>query len=193
MTPTYPRPERSAPPRTAAEEKAAPGETVTPDEMYTLVYQELKRIARFQLRAANATLSTTELVHEAFLKLGASTTFEGRAHFFGAASRAMRQVLVDFARRRQAQKRGGLQSRVSLSDAHGALDVQLDELLALDGALDRLNAVDERLRQIVELRFFGGLPEREVAEILQVTPRTVERNWLKARLFLLRELAPATP
>jgi RNA polymerase sigma factor (TIGR02999 family) len=196
LTPTYRRPESSAPPRiAAAEETAASGEKVTPDEMYALVYQELKRIARFHLRAANAnaTLSTTELVHEAFLKLGASTTFEGRAHFFGAASRAMRQVLVDFARRRQAQKRGGMQSRVSLSDAHGALDVQLDELLALDRALDQLNAVDERLRQIVELRFFGGLPEREVAEILRVTPRTVERNWLKARLFLLRELAPTTP
>lgn len=164
---------------------------LTPDEMYAVVYEELKRIARHQLRLnAKATLSTTELVHEAFLKLGhgPSSGWDGRAHFFGAAARAMREVLVDFARRRKAAKRGGDLERVSLGDAEGALDTQLDEILALDAALDQLNAVNERLRQIVELRFFGGLGQEEVAEILGVTTRTVERNWLKARLFLLREL-----
>lgn len=163
----------------------------TPDEMYALVYEELKRIARHHLRGnAKATLSTTELVHEAFLKLGhgPKSGWAGRAHFFGAASRAMRQVLVDFARRRQAAKRGGELRRVSLTDATGMLDVQLDEILTLDAALDELNAVNERLRQVVELRFFGGLGEEEVAEMLGVTPRTVERTWLKARLILLRQL-----
>ena len=163
----------------------------TPDEMYALVYEELKRIARFQLRGnAKATLSTTELVHEAFLKLGhgPASGWDGRAHFFGAASRAMREVLVDFARRRKAAKRGGSLQRVSLGGNDQALDMQLDEILALDAALEQLDTVNDRLRQIVELRFFGGLGEAEVAEILGVTTRTVERNWLKARLFLLREL-----
>lgn len=100
----------------------------------------------------------------------------------------MRQVLVDFARKRQAGKRGGDQERVTLQSSDAALDLQLDEMLALDAALDRLNSVDQRLREVVELRFFGGLSETEIAELLRVTPRTVERDWVKARLFLLREL-----
>ena len=154
-------------------------------------------MARHHLRAGDdaATLSTTELVHESFLKLrgGSPTDWQGRAHFFGAASRAMRQVLVDFARRRRAEKHGGGATRVSLNDGDAALEIELDEILALDAALDRLASVDERLRQIVELRFFGGFSEREVSELLGVTPRTIERNWLKARLFLLRELRPGVP
>ena len=167
----------------------APGE-ITTDEMFEFVYEELKRIARHHLRGTNTgvTLSTTELVHEAFLKLRVSATFSGRAHFFGAAARAMREVLVDFARQLSAEKRGGDYRRVSLSDAEGALEVELDEMLALDDALDRLSAADPRLVKIVELRFFAGLSEREIAELLGVATRTVERNWLKARLFLLAEL-----
>jgi RNA polymerase sigma factor (TIGR02999 family) len=164
-------------------------------DLYPLVYEELKRIAHHHLSVmdANATLSTTELVHEAFLKLSRAggDGWDGRPHFFGAASRAMRQILVDFARRRQSEKRGGDRRRISLSDVDLTLDFELDQMLALDAALDSLNTVDQRLRQLVELRFFGGLPEQEVAAILGVTPRTVERNWLKARLFLLRELEPA--
>jgi RNA polymerase sigma factor (TIGR02999 family) len=162
------------------------------DELYRRVYDELKRLASRHLRASDdaATLSTTELVHEAFLKLGGASSgdWQGRAHFFGAASRAMRQVLVDFARRRRAAKRGGGATRVSLSESDLALDVELDEILALDEALERLTVIDERLRRIVEMRFFGGFSENEVAVSLGVTPRTVEREWLKARLFLLREL-----
>lgn len=165
------------------------------DELYRRAYHELKRMARHHLHAmdASATISTTELVHEAYLKLGGTPDdrWEGRAHFFGAASRAMRQVLVDFARRRLSAKRGGDLKRVSLTNADAVLEVQLDEILALDEALDRLDAADERLRRIVELRFFGGFSEVEVAAALGVTPRTVERGWLKARLFLLNELEPA--
>jgi RNA polymerase sigma factor (TIGR02999 family) len=101
----------------------------------------------------------------------------------------MRQLLVDFARRRRAAKRGGIATRVSLQDGDTLLEIQLDEIIAIDEALDRLDAVDERLRQIVERRFFGGFGEREIADVLGVTPRTVERRWLKARLFLLRELS----
>ena len=166
--------------------------TPSPDEMYKLVYDELKRIARHHLRTAgpNATLCTTELVHEAFLKLhrGPDMGWDGRAHFFGAASRAMRQILVDFARRRHAAKRGGDLRQVSLGAAEGALDMELERIIALDAALEQLNAVSERLRQVVELRFFGGLGEEEVARILGVTTRTVGRDWLKARLFLTRAL-----
>ena len=160
------------------------------DDLYPLVYEELKRVARRQLRVVASSLSTTELVHETFLKLSANppSGWDGRGHFFGTAARAMRQVLVDFARRRGAAKRGGELARVSLTDAEGELAVELDEIVALDEALDQLDAVDQRLRRVVELRFFAGLGEREVAEILGVTPRTVERDWVKARLFLLRTL-----
>jgi len=162
------------------------------DSLYPLVYEELKRIARHHLRVADAkaTLSTTELVHEAYLKIspGPSAGWDGKAHFFGAASRAMRQVLVDFARRRGATKRGGDMQRVSLGGNESALDLELDSILTLDAALDNLNALDPRLRQIVELRYFAGLTESEIASVLGVTLRTVERNWLKARMFLLREM-----
>lgn len=162
------------------------------EALYPLVYEELKRIARRQRRdvGASATLRTTELVHEAFFKLGGASgsTWEGRAHFFGAASRAMRQVLVDFARKRHAAKRGGSAQMVSLSQAGAAVEMKLDEILELHDALEKLNAVDERLRLLVELRFFGGLPDDEIARMLDISTRTVGRDWLKAKLFLLHEL-----
>ena len=154
-------------------------------------------MASHHLRSVDgtATLSTTELVHESYLKLqgSANADWEGRAHFFGAASRAMRQVLVDFARRRRAGKRGGNATRVTLGDSDVLLQFELDEILALDAALERLAEADGRLRQIVELRFFGGFSEQEIAEMLGVTRRTIERQWLKARLLLLHELQPDTP
>jgi RNA polymerase sigma factor (TIGR02999 family) len=154
-----------------------------------IVYEELKRIARHHRGASDATLSTTELVHEAYLKLaGGRNDWEGRAHFYGAATRAMRQVLVDFARRRGAEKRGGDAQLVSLGENDAAVDIQLDEILAIDSALERLDAVDKRLREIVELRFFAGLPQRDVAQMLGVSERTVERDWMKARLVLLDAL-----
>ncbi|HJR52454.1 MAG TPA: ECF-type sigma factor [Gemmatimonadota bacterium] len=172
-----------------------PDEPTTPphasETSFSIVYDELKRVARRQLRGqdANATLCTTELVHEAYMKLGsADGDWDSRAHFFGSASRAMRQVLVDFARRRRADRRGGSWRRVSLSDVGAALQIELDEILALDDALEHLDAVDPRLREVVELRFFGGLSNEDVGRILGVSPRTVERDWLKARLLLLHEL-----
>jgi RNA polymerase sigma factor (TIGR02999 family) len=160
-------------------------------ELFPLVYDELKRLARHHRFDTDApsTLSTGELVQEAFLKFrGTDTSWEGRAHFFGAASRAMRQVLVDFARRRQADKRGGDQAPTTLRKANAAIEFELDEIIELDAALERLDAVDSRLRQIVELRFFAGLSEEDVARILGVSARTVGHDWLKARIFLLREL-----
>ena len=147
------------------------------DRLYGVLYEELKRMAHGHLRG-----DARQLGH------GPESGWDGRAHFFGAASRAMREVLVDFARRRQAAKRGGGMERVSLGEADGMVDLELDEILALDAALDQLSTANDRLRQIVELRFFGGFGEAEVAELLGVTPRTVARDWVKARLFLLREL-----
>ena len=160
------------------------------DTLFTVVYDELKRIARHHLRATSSTtLSTTELVHEAFLKLAGSTNadWDGRAHFFGAASRAMRQIVVDFARRRATAKRGSQPTLVSLSDDE-PLNVELNQMLALDDALNELDQVDPRLRRVVELRFFCGLPAHDIAQQLGIGVRTVERDWFKARLFLLREL-----
>ena len=161
------------------------------DTLFPIVYEELKRLARHQLRAGGrGALCTTELVHEAFLKLSpeGGSAWEGRAHFFGAAARAMRQVVVDFARRHQAAKRGGGWRLVSLDDSAAALAVELEDVLALDTALDQLDSASPRLRQVVELRFFGGLPGGEVADMLGVSERTVERDWMKARLFLLDHL-----
>lgn len=164
--------------------------------LYASVYDQLKTLARRELRARgrDATLDTTELVHEAYLKLRRTDaeTWESRAHFFGAASRAMRQVLVDVARRRTTLKRGRGWLAVSLDRSEGALQLEAEEVLALDRALDELDSVDQRLRQVVELRFFGGVPEREIALMLGVSSRTVERDWLKARLFLLGAIDPET-
>jgi RNA polymerase sigma factor (TIGR02999 family) len=158
-------------------------------ELVPIVYEELKRIARHHRRADEGSLCTTELVHETYLKLaGGNTNWHGRAHFFGAASQAMRQVLVDFARRRQADKRGGGVEMVSLGENDAAVDIELDEILAIDAALDRLDGVDPRLRHIVELRFFAGIPQAEIATMLGVSERTIERDWLKARLVLLEAL-----
>lgn len=167
-----------------------------PEPLYSAVYDELKRLAHRQLRdrLGGDTLSTTELVHEAFLKLAraSDSSWESRAHFFGAASRAMRDVLVDFARRKGASKRGGSWRAVSLSQAENALQVQVDDLLALDSALDQLDAVNQRLRRVVELRFFGGVSQEDIARMLGVSSRTIERDWIKARLFLVRAMDPET-
>lgn len=161
------------------------------DALYAVVYDELKHLARAHLQsdADRATLNTTELVHEAFLKLaGRDGSWESRAHFFGAASRAMRQVLVDFARRRQALKRGGPWRAGMFTDGEVGLEIEFDQLLDLDSALHQLDAVDQRLCQVVELRFFGGVREHDIARMLGVSVRTIERDWIKARLFLLKEL-----
>ncbi|MGH7626157.1 MAG: ECF-type sigma factor [Gemmatimonadaceae bacterium] len=166
-----------------------------PEALYAAVYDELKRLAHCQLRARSGsdTLSTTELVHEAFLKLGRNpdASWESRAHFFGAAARAMREVLVDFARRRGATKRAGSWRVVSLDGTESALQTDIDDILALDAALDQLDALNQRLRRVVELRFFASVPQEDIARMLGISSRTVERDWLKARAFLLRAMEPA--
>ncbi|NIR43592.1 MAG: sigma-70 family RNA polymerase sigma factor [Gemmatimonadetes bacterium] len=173
---------------------ARDGDATAFDRLLPLVYAELKSIADRQLRRERAghTLGTTGLVHEAYLKLvdQSGVEWENRAHFYAVASRAMRQVLIDYARRRAAQKRGGDRERQTLEELPAADSIEPEELLALDAALDRLGQMDERLRKVVEYRFFGGMKEDEIADTLGVTPRTVQRDWVKARAWLHKELYP---
>jgi len=162
------------------------------DELFTLVYDELKKQAHRHLHAAGParTLNTTALVHEAWLKLAASDApdWEHRRHFFCVAARAMRQIVIDRARRRRAAKREGRLERVDLEERDLAVDEQAEQLFALDSALRSLESNDPRLGQIVELRFFAGLSVEDTAQALGVSERTVKRDWRLARAFLYREL-----
>ena len=165
------------------------------DQLLPVVYEELRRIARRQLGHGRTreTVGTTALVHEAYIKLVDQTRvgWHDRAHFFAVAAMAMRQILVDQARRRGAQKRGGAQRRVTLEDDVLPADDQAESLLELDQALTRLAAFDDRLARVVECRFFGGLSEEETGVVLGVTSRTVRRDWVKAKGFLYQELGPS--
>jgi RNA polymerase sigma factor (TIGR02999 family) len=156
------------------------------------VYEVLREIAHRHLarQRRGHTLGTTALVHEAYLRLAepSGAPWQDRAHFFAVAARAMRFILVDYARRRGAEKRGGDRVRVTLTGADAADDGQAADLLDLDDALTGLAQRSERLAQVVELRFFGGLTVEESAEVLGVSPRTVKADWQKARLWLYRAL-----
>jgi RNA polymerase sigma factor (TIGR02999 family) len=162
------------------------------DRLMPLVYEELKLIAHFQLAGENPghTLQTTAAVHEAYFKLVGLDRIDwrDRAHFFAAAAGAMRRVLIDYARRRRALKRGGGLRPLSLDDAAIDIDERADTLVALDEALTQLASHDERLARVVEYRFFGGLSEIETAEALGVTERTVRRDWVKAKAWLYRAM-----
>ncbi len=163
-------------------------------ELYRIVYDELRRIAAGLLRRERAghTLQPTALVHEAYLKLagGPGPDWKGRAHFLGVSARAMRQVLVDHARARAAAKRGGGVKPVTLiEDLDGGGGREL-ELLALDDALTRLAAEDPRGARVVELRVFAGLTMEEIAAVLGVSRRTTDGDWAVARMWLARELRP---
>lgn len=141
-------------------------------------------------RGRNGTLSTTALVNEAYLKLveQSSVAWSDRAHFLALASLVMRHVLVDRARERIALKRGGVRHRIDLDDEEIAVDAEPEVVLQLNDAMDRLAAFEPRLAQVVECRFFGGLTEKETADALDVTVRTVQRDWVKARVLLRRAL-----
>jgi RNA polymerase sigma factor (TIGR02999 family) len=161
------------------------------DRLFRAVYEQLRRIASRQLRAERPghTLGTTGLVHETYLKLAdqSRVQWQDRAHFYRVASCAMRRILVDYARRYRAQRRGGELQRVSL-DYDATAAERGETLLALDEALERLAELDQRQSQVVECRYFGGLTEEETAEALGVTSRTVQRDWAKARGWLYLEL-----
>ena len=163
------------------------------DQLFSRVYDELRRIAHRAIGPGHAgdTLGTTALVHETYLKLVDQTRadWRDRAHFYAVAAMAMRQILVDHARARAALKRGGGRRRVSLDDAGLSVEEQAEALLDLDEALTKLSRLDNRLARVVECRFFGGLSEEETAEALGVTPRTVRRDWVKAKGLLYEELS----
>ena len=165
------------------------------DRVFPFVYDRLRAIAHAHLGqdGEGRTVSTTALVHEAYLKLIDADRLEwqDRVHFFSLASRAMRQILIDYARRYSSAKRGGELQRVDLDDVQIAVADRADTLVSLDAALSRLAEMSPRLAQVVELRFFGGLTEEDTAKVLGMTDRTVRRDWIKARGWLHNELHQA--
>ncbi len=174
---------------------ARDGDRSALDRVLSTLYQELHGMARRQLAGQQHghTLDATALVHEAYLKLvgrgSGNAQFDDRAHFFAYAASAMRSVIVDYARQRLAQKRGGDLHRVTELPENLEGGLSLDEdMLGLDTALNRLSSVDPRLTQVVELRYFAGLSELEIAALLQRSERSVRRDWQKARMFLLASL-----
>lgn len=169
------------------------GDRAALDQLMPLVHDELRRMAHRYLgrERAGHTLQSAALVNEAYLKLigERQMDWQNRAHFFAVAARVMRQILVDYARTRNRDRRGGGAQRVSLEDALAVASEQSAELVALDDALHGLAAFDERKSKVAELRFFGGLSVEETAEVLQVSPVTVMREWRLAKAWLYRELS----
>lgn len=177
---------------------AAAGDPASAEQLLPLMYEELLALARSRMArvAPGDTLQPTALVHEAYLRLVGDSDpgWDGRRHFFGAAARAMRNILVDRARAKATLKRGGARRPHGDSpdpDGQPDFDVPPEDLLALDEALGKLEAQDTRKAQIVTLRFFGGIPNPRIAEILDVSVPTVERDWRFARTWLMRELSGA--
>jgi RNA polymerase sigma factor (TIGR02999 family) len=163
------------------------------EKLTPLVYRELHRLAQAYMRGERVghALQTTALVNEAYLRLieAERQDFQSRAHFYAVAAKLMRHILVDFARSRDRIKRGGAVEQVSLDEALTITADHSAELLDLDEALTTLSKLDERQSQVVELRFFGGLTEPEIAEVLKVSERTIQSDWRLARSWLLRELS----
>lgn len=162
-----------------------------------LVHDELRKLARGYMRRERAdhTLQTTALVNEAYLRLGKGevANWQNRTHFFAVAAQVMRRVLIDHARSYRYEKRGGGAQRVDIDDLHGMSEERASELIDLDEALSSLASVDQRKSRIIELRFFGGLNIDEVAEILELSPTTVQREWRAARAWLQRFLKGDDP
>jgi RNA polymerase sigma factor (TIGR02999 family) len=169
------------------------GNQLALDQLMPLVYDELRRMAHRYMRNQRSghTLQTTEMIHEAYLKLasGSDKDWQNRAHFYGVAAQAMRHILVDYARSRQSQKRGGAAEKVTLDESALASFERADEVVELNGALEKLTVLDERKGRVVELKYFGGLTHEEIATVLKVSPDTVKLDWRFARTWLLRELS----
>ena len=172
--------------------KVSNGDSLALDRILPLVYDELRIISSKYLRDEyrKHTLQTTELVHEAYFKLIGSheLTWESRAHFFGIAARSMRQILVDYARKRKAQKRGSGETQLSLEKAEFFLTDSEEQIIGLDDALNKLEQLDARALKIVELRFFSGLSIEETATMLNISSATVKRDWNFAKAWLYREM-----
>jgi RNA polymerase sigma factor (TIGR02999 family) len=165
-------------------------------ELTPLVYEELRRLAHYHMagQRSDHTLQTTALVNEAYLRLADQTNpnWKGRAHFFAVAARAMRQILVSYARTQQAQKRGGGAIKIELDDAAIVSPEQSREIVDLHEALERLATLDSRKAQVVELKYFGGLNYDEMAEVLKISRVTVRRDWEFAKVWLYTELNDAS-
>ncbi len=173
--------------------RAQQGDAEAADALYAELYGELQKLARWRLRARSklTLLDTGSLVHESFIRFAAASDarFESRVHFLRWAAQVMRSVIVDFARRRSAGRRGGGLPRVAMDADIAAADGAEEEILGVHQALERLAAVDARLGHVVEMRYFAGMSEPEIAQSLGVTERTVRRDWQKARLLLKEALA----
>ena len=172
-------------------ESMSAGDPHAAEELLPLVYAELRRLAARQLRreAAGQTLEPTALVHEAFLRLvGNEPNWDNRGHFFAAAAEAMRRILIDRARKKKRQKRGSGAQRLELQDLDLAYEMPPDELLALDEALERLQAVEPVKAELIKLRFFAGLTMEQAAEILGISRATADRYWQFSRAWLYHEL-----
>jgi RNA polymerase sigma factor (TIGR02999 family) len=171
------------------------GDNAALAELAPLVYEELRRLAHHYMEAQrpNHTLQTTALVNEAYLRLADQTNprWQSRAHFFAVAARAMRQIVVDYARSQRSQKRGGRALKVELDEAAIVSPEQSKEIVDLHEALERLAALDSRKAQVVELKYFGGLNYDEMAEVLKISRVTVRRDWEFAKLWLYTELHSA--
>jgi RNA polymerase sigma factor (TIGR02999 family) len=170
------------------------GDRSAESHLVELVYGELRGIARRYMRneRRDHTLQPTALVNEAYVRLirDQAVAWQGRAHFFAAAAVVMRHILVDYAKQRRAAKRPGGKVRVELNEVQAAAVPRLDQMLILDEALSRLAELDQRQARIVEMRYFGGLTEEEVAEVLGLSTRTVKRDWRFARAWLQAQLSP---
>jgi RNA polymerase sigma-70 factor (ECF subfamily) len=177
---------------TALLQAAAKGDGPAKSRLMELVYSDLLRLARYYMarERRDHTLQPSALVNEAYMRLtgGAAVDWRNRAHFFAMAAKSMRRILVDYARERKASKRGGDQQKVDLQTLPMLNEVRLEEVVDVDEALTRLAGWDERQSRIVEMRFFGGLTEEEIADLLDVSVRTVKREWSLARAWLFKEL-----
>jgi RNA polymerase sigma factor (TIGR02999 family) len=173
--------------------RAGNGDAAAAESLFASTYADLRRLARSRLRATNrhTLLDTGSLVHEAYVRFAGANRvrLEDRVHFMRWAAQVMRSVIVDFARRRAASRRGGGAARVTLHPELAGAAAREEEILGIHRALDRIAAVDPRMSQVVELRYFVGLTEPEIAEALGITERTVRREWQKARLLLREALA----
>jgi RNA polymerase sigma factor (TIGR02999 family) len=173
-------------------DKLSAGDAGAAAEVVPLIYGELRRLAAHYMarERPNHTLQTTALLHEAYLRLvdQRQSNWRNRAHFYGAAAQVMRRILVDHARARQSEKRGGGVTRLSLDESLAIPDGQPEELILLDRALERLAEMDPRQSRIIELRFFAGLSVEETAEVMGISPKTVKRDWSVARAWLHRAL-----
>ena len=168
------------------------GDEYALEQLMPLVYDELRRMARNYMRRqpSGHTFQTTDLIHEAYLKIagGEDRNWQSRNHFFGVAAKAMRHILVDYARSKNNQRHGGWQERVTLADDMRVTNQSPEEMVALDEALNRLEILDDRKVRVVEMKFFAGLNVAEIAGVLKVSPETVKRDWSFAQTWLLREL-----